>query len=418
MLSARKNPGAAGTAHGAEKNVQASTPNDSKDSPSSSSTQERAHAPSQIEDSSFAEGSQRGDSLRCYRWDELHNLPSNKWLIKGLLSEGGFSTLVGKSGSRKSFLAIDIAACVARGVPWCGKKVKQGAGLFIAAEGGRGIVERFKAYEKRNGVAVAGIPLFVLPEAIDLRSAATDVEALVKRIAQIEADERVHFELIIVDTLNCAMAGGDENSPVDMGALLRNCDLLRKKTGAHVMMVHHHGKDASRGARGHSSFKAAVDTELEVVAKGTTTAVTVKKQRDGMTGGKFSFEAEIVDLGTDEDGDAITSCVLISNKATAAGPDKSDAVSDFLTKSQRIALEALNDVLQASGVSPATDSGVPDGITTVASIAAWRAQSYEVGISNGKERAKQKAFQAAVEVLQTNRLIGTAGEFAWITPKH
>jgi RecA-family ATPase len=48
------------------------------------------------------------------------------------------------------------------------------------------------------------------------------------------------------------MAGGNENAPDDMGALVRNIDRLRAETGAAVLLVHHTGKDTSRGARGHS----------------------------------------------------------------------------------------------------------------------------------------------------------------------
>ena len=41
---------------------------------------------------------------------------------------------------------------------------------------------------------------------------------------------------------------GDENAAPDVSDLLRDIDKLREATGAHVLLVHHIGKDAARGA--------------------------------------------------------------------------------------------------------------------------------------------------------------------------
>src|SRR5581483_5323891 len=79
---------------------------------------------------------------------------------------------------------------------------------------------------------------------------------------------------------------------------------------AAVLIVHHSGKDETRGARGHSSFKAALDTEIEVVAKDNLHVATVTKQRDLPGGDKFAFRLKVVELGQDEDGDAVTTCVV------------------------------------------------------------------------------------------------------------
>ena len=54
--------------------------------------------------------------------------------------------------------------------------------------------------------------------------------------------------IIEIDTLSRIMAGGDENNAADMTALIRNIDTLRAATGAHVVLVHHTGKDTARGA--------------------------------------------------------------------------------------------------------------------------------------------------------------------------
>src|SRR5690606_23490334 len=117
--------------------------------------------------------------------------------------------------------------------------------------------------------------------------------------------------LIVIDTLSRVMAGGDENGPVDMTAFIKNVDRIRHATGAHIMIVHHTGKDVARGARGHSSLRAATDTEIEVATDETEVRLAkVTKQRDLAGGEEFAFKLDAVALGVDQDGDAVTTCIV------------------------------------------------------------------------------------------------------------
>ena len=116
--------------------------------------------------------------------------------------------------------------------------------------------------------------------------------------------------LIVIDTLSRVMAGGDENSAADMTALIRNIDAIRENTGAHILTVHHTGKDAARGARGHSSLRAATDTEIEIMNEDGNRAAVVTKQRDHNGGETFAFGLKPVLLGHDQDGDEVSSCVI------------------------------------------------------------------------------------------------------------
>ena len=113
-----------------------------------------------------------------------------------------------------------------------------------------------------NGIDPENVHLYVLPAGVDLCRSAADTKAIIIALAEIA--EAAAVELVVVDTLSRALAGGNENSPDDMGAFVRNCDKIRQATGAHLMAIHHTGKDEARGARGHSLIKAAADTELEV----------------------------------------------------------------------------------------------------------------------------------------------------------
>jgi hypothetical protein len=93
-----------------------------------------------------------------------------------------------------------------------------------------------------------------------------------------------------------------------MSLVLANCRLLHSETGATVMVVHHVGKDPSKGARGSSVLKAAMQTELLVLKNEHSRVVTITKQRDGVEGDAWPFtllpvmldedhEACVVDLG-------------------------------------------------------------------------------------------------------------------------
>ena len=127
---------------------------------------------------------------------------------------------------------------------------------------------------------------------------------------------------MVIDTLAQAMAGGDENSAVDMGRALTACKRVHKVTGATVVLVHHSGKDAAKGARGWSGLRAAADAKMEVVRKGDVRHLRVSKQKDGDDSGTYPFKLDVINLGVDDDLASITSCVVRHLEGTAsAGGD-------------------------------------------------------------------------------------------------
>jgi len=228
------------------------------------------------------------------------------------------SVVFGGSNTGKTFLALDISVRIALDWEWRGRKVKSGAVVYIAAEGGLGIEERLTALRSYYDIDAKGVPLYVIPEPINLCKSDADATLLVQRLSALPADPRV--ELIVVDTLSRAMAGGNENSPDDMGAFVRHCDQLRLATGAHLLIIHHAGKDEARGARGHSLLRGAADTEIEVSkseASGIAKA-TIVKQRDHASGDVFGFKLEAVEIGQDDDGKSITSCIVVETEGEAS----------------------------------------------------------------------------------------------------
>ena len=83
--------------------------------------------------------------------------------------------------------------------------------------------------------------------------------------------------VVFIDTLNRAAPTADENSSRDMGEILEAAKRLQSKTGGLVMLVHHTGKDASKGLRGHSSLFAAIDSAVDVRRDGDSREWKVAK---------------------------------------------------------------------------------------------------------------------------------------------
>lgn len=225
-------------------------------------------------------------------------------LVRDYLDCGAMSLLYGAPGQAKTFSAIYLAYCVASGQPWAGNRVTQGLVFYLVAEGGGGFRKRVRALKQVYGFD-ADLPLVFLPLSVDLRNP-NDVKGLARTIRAAEERFGQKCVLTIIDTVSRVLAGGDENSSTDMGGLIKNFDKIRETIGCHLMAIHHTGKDDSRGARGWSGLKAALDTELEV----KDGAVTVKKQRDLEFAEPIVFHLEGAEIGRGPEGEAVTSAVV------------------------------------------------------------------------------------------------------------
>ena len=241
-------------------------------------------------------------------FDDVEPVLGGAYLVKGLLDVAAMAVVYGPSNSGKTFWTIDLAYHIAIGAPWRGRRVCQASVLYLAAEGGRGVINRVAALKQSHGVL--DVPLAVKRAGLDLLHDQADLQHIVDLSAEVKARLPDAPHLIVIDTLSRVMAGGDENSAADMTALIRNIDAVRAATGAHALLVHHTGKDAARGARGHSSLRAATDTEIEIANEDGARAAMVTKQRDHNGGETFAFDLKSVSLGHDQDGDEVTSCVV------------------------------------------------------------------------------------------------------------
>jgi AAA domain-containing protein len=240
---------------------------------------------------------------------------NDDYLVKTMIGRGAFIGIVGPSGSGKTFFAGNLATHIAANLSYRGLRVNGGLVVYVALEGAASAENRFVAARADLKLDKAP-PLKLTPGPVNLREV-SDVATLVNFVRAAESEHGVKVAAVFVDTLSRAMAGGDENSSEDMTALIAGADQVRLATGATVVMVHHTGKDESRGARGHSSFRAALDTEIEVTTNGGLHVANVTKQRDLPTGASYAFSLEVVEIGRDRDDEAVTTCVVRAADAPA-----------------------------------------------------------------------------------------------------
>ncbi|MBY7865208.1 helicase RepA family protein [Vibrio fluvialis] len=238
-----------------------------------------------------------------------------EWLVKGFISKRSFGVVFGKSGSRKSFITIDMSCAIASGASWQHRRTQAGAVVYIAAEGQVGMTRRVKAWEKANSRKVDN--LYILGHSI-IMSSSSSRNDLINSIKDIEDKNRVKVELIVLDTL-ARNFDGDENSSDAMGKFIHGCDLVKEAINTSILCVHHSGKDASKGGRGSSALTAACDFEFQVTHDSKTGLTTLinTKQKDAEEAAGLVFEFQPVDLDIKcEEGEPITSLALLTPATT------------------------------------------------------------------------------------------------------
>ncbi|MFD4474658.1 AAA family ATPase [Streptomyces sp. NPDC058471] len=206
------------------------------------------------------------ESLGLLSSMDLDNLPEAETLVDGFLVKESVARLYGPPKSYKSFIMLDIAACVGAGINWAGNKTVQSKVLYVVAEGVRGIKRRVRAWEALNKRTMIGVSFY--DRAIQLGD---DKEMG----ALIATAKRGNYEFIILDTQARCTVGMEENSATDMGRVIAALDVLKEVTGACVALVHHSGAAGGR-ARGSTAILGALDAEFEVVADKHNMSVKVK----------------------------------------------------------------------------------------------------------------------------------------------
>lgn len=241
-----------------------------------------------------------GNKYKLLTGHDLRLLPPVQWRLKGILPYSGLAAMYGPSASGKSFLGLDLGIAICEGADWFGIRTTKSTVIYVALEGESGFKNRVAAWELENSRPLPpSISMVMQPFHITKPEDVDDLAAAVP-----------YGSVVIVDTLNRAAPTSDENSSKEMGEILEACKRLQALIDGLVVLIHHTGKDTTRGARGHSSFFAALDGAIEVERTATQRSWTVAKAKDGQDGKNIPFDLKRHVLGFDVDGDEITSCTV------------------------------------------------------------------------------------------------------------
>lgn len=320
-----------------------------------------------------AEASSRRQRFKFRTANELQALPSPPARIKGVFPAEGLAVVFGASGSAKSFLCTAAAAAIAAGEHFFGHATRNAPVLYIALEGEGGYRGRTLAWERYNN-----------------RPFPSDVRFSIEPFSLIDPQDVDDLAslcppgiVIFIDTLNRAAPGADENSSKDMGAIIGGAKTLQRRTAGLVVLVAHSGKDATRGLRGHSSLFAALDAAILVERNGDARTWRVEKAKDGEDGETHGFRLKSIIVGTDEDGDDVTSCVVVPDDGAAIRRDFKE-----LTANQHLGMASFREAAAEHGV--VDDNGEFVGVH----VEKWRPIFYRSSTSDNDD-TKRKSFNRA-----------------------
>lgn len=353
-------------------------------------------------------GYRRHLTLKPFDAIKLSTRPN--YLVKGVLPRTGLAVVWGPPKCGKSFLTFDLMMHVALGWEYRGRRVQQGSVVYCALEGGSGFASRVEAWRRQHLSEHQGapIPFWLLDVPLDL---VADHAALTAAV-RLQLGDGPPPSAIVIDTLNRALVG-DENKSDDMAKLIRAADLLRIAFGCLVVLVHHCGIVGTR-PRGHTSLAGADDVQIAVArAEDGNITVKVEHMKDGDASAPMASKLERVDLGNDDDGDPITSCVIVPSNAPPAEAK--------LPKTQQFAFDALKklvaskDSVEVLDKSELAAKGIPVGIRACRSES-WRERFYAT-YPGDKRDTKKKALSRATIELTNAGLIELSGEYVWLRDK-
>ena len=347
---------------------------------------------------------QRRFRFPLVRFADIALTTATRCIVEDLIPRESLVVCWGPPKCGKSFWIFDLVMHVARGCEYRGKTVEQGTVVYIAAEGELGIKARAHAYRQaRMAETGEDPPFYLLTTRLDL---VEDIDELIADIKAQLPDEQCL--IIVIDTLNRTIHGS-ESKDDDMGAFRDAADRLRVEFRAAVIIIHHCGIDGTR-PRGHTGLTGACDAQLAVKKDvDNSILVTLELMKDGPEGDMMRGRLEVVDVGIDDNGKPITSCVVEHLDAPTTAERRSQRK---LSAAQQRALTLLHDAVNSAGEVPPGSNHIPPGKVCV-SPERWRNYCYQGGISTGSEDAKRMAFNRAAEGLINIGRVGKWGEWVW-----
>lgn len=217
-------------------------------------------------------------------------LPDVNYLVYGAIGAGDIGMIYGDAAAGKTYLAIDLAVCLAAGVPWMGRWQVPGPCkvLYFISEGRKKFFRRILAAV--NGMGARGYDVNSVYQLVNSNLiVCTEVPQLFAADAERHAANYVEFwrgqgapkiDILFIDTLHRASVGGDENSSRDAGIVVEAITTMQTQMNCAAVSVHHANKGG--GYRGSTAYRGNVDFVFKV--EGThrePRKLEIDKMRDG-----------------------------------------------------------------------------------------------------------------------------------------
>jgi KaiC/GvpD/RAD55 family RecA-like ATPase len=360
----------------------------------------------------FAE--EREQHLPFITFEEIRPQLTANWLIKGILPRDGLGVLYGPPGSGKTFVLLEMLMAVSRGIPWRGRKTEQTGVVYLCPDGGKMVQNRIEAYKIWHGQEPLA-QFAIVPVAIDLLGnvSGDDVQRVIDLIDFIERSRGWKAGIVAVDTVSRAMPGGDENAAKDMTKFIDNLARIGATSDCITLGVHHTPKSDPTVLRGHGALHGANDFEILVHDR----IITIRKERDGEDGQRFGFRLEVVEIGKDEDGEPVKSCVAVAAEVTGGRTNASGRTETSGRKSdeEAVAMRTIANLIAERGEPLPQGTGFPsDG--RYLGIKSSIVQSTLEGslYSSRTSEAARKAWERVRNKLHHLGLIGVNGRVVWL----
>jgi len=376
------------------------------------------------------------EQVRRHGTDSWRNEPV-AWLVRERVPQQGVGLLSGMYSTFKSFMLLDLSGSVMTGLPFLkASTIRRGGVLIFAAEGANSLPMRTMALiEHRLAKETDDHPDLFKRSEIDLRRLPFSYVAhcrplldpkTVDWMVGIARGEQDYFQntfgvdlvLIGIDTMSAAAGWDNENDAAQAQIVMNHLADVSKATSAFVLAADHFGKDVSAGTRGSVVKEASADAILATLGARDEetntvddTRLVIRKLRDGPQGDVFPFEARLVDMGRDQDGEPLTSRVIDWNveRVERVKPEKK-------SKARRALEEALT---RALGLDPVriTVNGAEISAVSKEVLRSVFVDQYQQ-TSDANASAIRQAWSRALEETQGSIQRGVIEEvmYLWFPP--
>jgi hypothetical protein len=354
--------------------------------------------------------------------DEVTLTAEPPWLIDGLLPARGLACIIGEPKCGKSFMTSDMLCTVAQGAPYAGRATLKGPVIYLTGEGVSGFKRRLVAMRQHRGIDGKGVPFYLIEDVPDLGSQATDLLQLLAEldvfIAQ-RCSERPRA--IVLDTLARCMGESDENSARDMGRFVNRCGVIERHFGCVVVVVHHVGKDPSRGGRGSNALNGAADVTMLVEKGKAHSTVTIEEMKDGREGQTWEFRllSHVLEQNHSDPAETmpeISTCVVeIVSEPTTSKPIETKSKNPPKGVTGDL-LKVIRRAIEEAGERNVDSVAVPNNVCAVGrenlkrccALMHWQDQA-------GKPDSFRAMFNKTLNTLRDAGQIGFDKEWIWLT---